>query len=211
MTDVLNQIEALKIVPVVAIHDADDAPKLADALIAGGLPCAEITFRTDAGAKAIKKTASRGDIFVGAGTVLTVDQVKQAVDFGAQFIVSPGTNPKVVEYCVANNIPITPGIATPTDIELAMSFGLTTLKFFPAEAVGGLKTLKAISAPYNMIRFIPTGGINADNILEYLNFPKVLACGGSWMVKSDLISDGKFDRITQLTTEAVNAVANISL
>ena len=198
-----------KIIPVVAIQDAGDALPLADALIRGGLPCAEITFRTAAAPDAIKAIAQRGDMLVGAGTVLTVDQVKQAMDAGATFIVSPGFNPKVVGYCVEKNIPVTPGVSNPTDIEMGLDFGLEILKFFPAEAFGGLKTLKAMSAPYTMMRFIPTGGIGPDNVLEYLKHPKVPACGGSWMVKSDLIAAGRFERITELTREAVSIAAQV--
>ncbi len=203
MTEMMEKIEAMRIVPVVAIHDAAQAGPLADALVAGGLPCAEITFRTDAAAEAIAVIAKRGDMLVGAGTVLTTGQADQAIDAGAGFVVSPGTNPKVVEHCLSRGVPVAPGIATPTDIELAMSLGLEVLKFFHAEAMGGLKTLKAVSAPYGKVRFIPTGGINASNLREYLDFPKVIACGGSWMVKSDLIADGQFDRITEMTAQAV--------
>jgi len=203
MADVLEKLGELKIVPVVKIEDAANTGPLCDALMAGGLPCAEITFRTSAAPEAIKKAAAYEGMLVGAGTVLKVDWVKQAVDAGARFIVAPGFNPKVVGYCVENNIPVTPGISTPTDIEMALDFGLEVVKFFPAEAFGGLKTLKAISAPYSMMRFIPTGGINAGNLAEYLKNDKVLACGGSWMVKADLIADGRFDEINRLTREAV--------
>lgn len=200
----------LRIIPVVAIYDADDADNLANALTTGGLPCAEITFRTDAAAKAITKIAARRDMIVGAGTVLKIEQVKQALDCGACFIVSPGFNPKVVKYCVENGIPVTPGISTPTDIEMALEFGLDIVKFFPAEAFGGLKTLKAMSAPYQMMKFIPTGGIGPQNVLEYLKHPKVSACGGSWMVKSDLIATGQFVEIARLTSEAVELAQKAS-
>jgi len=196
----------LRVIPVVTIHSAGDADPLADALIEGGLPCMEITLRTEAGAEAIQKVAARGDMIVGAGTVLKVEQVKQAVDSGASFIVSPGFNQKVVQYCVDHTIPVTPGISTPTEIEMALEAGLTTVKFFPAEAFGGLKTLKAMSAPYHMMKFIPTGGISPDNVVEYLRYSKVPACGGSWMVKSDLISKGQFAEITRLALEAVQLV-----
>lgn len=165
MEEVLAQIGKLKIVPVVKIDNSNNSIPLADALLAGGLPCAEITFRTDAAEGAIKKLAKLENFLVGAGTVLSVETVKRAVNAGAKFIVSPGLNPKVVGYCVDNNIPVTPGIATPSDIDAALNFGLKVLKFFPAEAFGGLKTLKSISAPYNMVRFIPTGGLNAGNVL----------------------------------------------
>lgn len=200
----------LRIIPVVAIHDAGHADNLADALTAGGLPCAEITFRTDAAADAIKKIAARDDMIVGAGTVLKIEQVKQAVACGACFIVSPGFSPKVVQYCIENHIPVTPGISTPTDIQVAHEFGLDIVKFFPAEAFGGLKTLKAMSAPYQMMKFIPTGGIGPQNVLEYLKHPKVPACGGSWMVKSNLIAEGKFAEITRLSREAVELAQKAS-
>jgi 2-dehydro-3-deoxyphosphogluconate aldolase/(4S)-4-hydroxy-2-oxoglutarate aldolase len=209
MSTSIQQVLEKKIIPVVAIHDAAHSNALAEALISGGLPCAEITFRTAAAPDAIKAMAQRGDMLVGAGTVLTIDQVKQAVDAGATFIVAPGLNPKVVNYCLQQNIPVTPGVATPTDIETALDLGLTLLKYFPAEAFGGLKTLKAISAPYTAVKFIPTGGINAGNVTAYLEHPKVAACGGSWMVKSTLISEGRFDEIAQLTREAVSLVENI--
>ncbi len=204
MNAVLEKLGQMRIVPVVAIHNASDAQPLALALMEGGLPCAEITFRTDAAEEAIKAMATIDNMLVGAGTVLKVDQVKTAVDAGASFIVSPGFNPKVVEYCVKNNIPVTPGISNPTDIEMALDFDLEVVKFFPAEAFGGLKTLKAMSAPYHMVKFIPTGGINADNLVSYLEFPKVLACGGSWMVKADLINEGKFEEISCLTRKAMD-------
>lgn len=206
MSSIMDELKKVRIVPVVKIENSDDAAGLSDALVEGGLPCAEITFRTKAAPEAIAAVAKRGDMLVGAGTVLTIENVKKAVDAGARFIVSPGLNPKVVEYCVTNGIPITPGVATPTEIEAGLSFGLEVLKFFPAEAMGGLKTLKAISAPYGGVKFIPTGGINAGNIGSYLAFSRVLCCGGSWMVKSDLISDHQFGEITKLTKEAVASV-----
>ena len=209
MSEILKQFEKMRVVPVVAIQNAEDSMPLADALIEGGLPCAEITFRTAAAVDAMRIMARRGDVLVGAGTVLKVDQVKAAVDVGARFMVAPGFNPKVVEYCVENHITITPGICTPSDIEAALDFGLEVLKFFPAEAFGGLKTLKAMSGPYSSVRFVPTGGINPDNLLEYLQSPKVLACGGTWIAKSALISEGKFDEIINNTREAVGIVKKL--
>lgn len=205
----LLKIEKLKVVPVVAIQDAADAVPLANALVEGGLPCAEITFRTDAALDAMKAMAKLGNIQVGAGTVSKIDQVKAAVDAGCTFMVSPGFNPKVVDYCCANDIPITPGITNPSDIEMAVDFPLDVLKFFPAEAFGGLKTLKALSAPYGAYKFIPTGGIGPGNLLDYLKFDKILACGGSWMVKADMISAGKFDEIKTLTKEAYDLANSI--
>lgn len=206
MSTILDKFASMRVVPVVAIEDAQDATQLADTLIEGGLPCAEITFRTAAAVDAMQIMARRGDILVGAGTVLKVDQVKAAVDAGAQFMVSPGFNPKVVAYCVDHNITVTPGICTPSDIEAALEFGLEVLKFFPAEAFGGLKTLKAMSGPYGAVKFIPTGGISPNNLVEYLQFPKTLACGGTWIAKSALISEGSFDRILSNATEAVELV-----
>jgi len=209
MSEILRQFEKMRVVPVVAIQKAEDATQLADALIEGGLPCAEITFRTPAALDAMRIMARREDILVGAGTVLKIEQVKAAVDVGARFMVSPGFNPKVVGYCVENNITITPGICTPSDIEAALDFGLEVLKFFPAAAFGGLKTLKAMSGPYTSVKFVPTGGISPGNLLEYLQFPKVLACGGTWIAKSDLISEGKFDTIVQNAREAVEIVNSL--
>jgi len=206
MAEMSDKLAQMKLIPVVVIEDAADAAPLGQALIEGGLPCAEVTFRTAAAPDAILAMSKLDGLLLGAGTVLTVDQAKQAVDCGAEFIVTPGFNPKVVGYCVDNGISITPGVCTPTEIEAAMGFGLTVVKFFPAEAFGGLKTLKAISAPYPMMRFVPTGGINAANIGEYLGFEKVLACGGSWIVKKDLIAAQKFDEITELTKTAMAAI-----
>ena len=203
MSDIFAKLEELKLVPVVVIEDAEDAVPLAETLIEAGLPCAEVTFRTSAAAEAIRRMAKVKGLVLGAGTVLSEDQAEEAAAAGAQFIVSPGFNPNVVGYCIDNDIPISPGVSTPTDIEAAMSFGLNIVKFFPAEAFGGLKTLKAISAPYTSMKFIPTGGINAKNLLDYLGFPKVLACGGSWMVKKDLIVAKDFDEIARMTREAV--------
>lgn len=196
----------MRVIPVVAIENAQDAAQLADTLIEGGLPCAEITFRTAAAVDAMRIMAQRGDILVGAGTVLKVDQVKTAVDVGAQFMVSPGFNPKVVGYCVENNITITPGISTPSDIEAALECGVDVLKFFPAEAFGGLNTLKAMSGPYGNVRFVPTGGISPANLVEYLQFPKTLACGGTWIAKTGLIAEGNFDQILRNAREAVALV-----
>jgi 2-dehydro-3-deoxyphosphogluconate aldolase/(4S)-4-hydroxy-2-oxoglutarate aldolase len=209
MTPILEQFEKMGVIPVVAIQDAQDAMQLADTLMEGGLPCAEITFRTAAAIDAMRIMADRGDILVGAGTVLKVDQVKAAVDVGAKFMVSPGFNPKVVAYCVEEDIPITPGISTPSDIEAALEFGLEVLKFFPAGAFGGLKTLKAMSGPYTTVKFIPTGGVSPQNLVDYLSFEKVLACGGTWVAKSALISEGKFDQILANAKEAVELVKKV--
>lgn len=206
MNEILNQFEKMRVVPTVTIQNAEDSMQLADALIEGGLPCAEITFRTAAAVDAIRILAQREDILVGAGTVLKVDQVKAAIDAGARFMVTPGFNLKVVKYCVDNHITITPGICTPSDIEAALDFDLEVLKFFPAEAYGGLKALEALSGPYETVKFVPFGGIGPNNLLEYLQFPKVLACGGSWVAKSSLIAEGRFDEITNNAREAVRIV-----
>ena len=210
MNDVLKKIGETGIVPVVVLNDVKDAVPLADALIKGGLPCAEVTFRTAAAEGAIKEISKKfPQMFVGAGTVLTTEQVDRAIGAGAKFIVSPVFNPKVVEYCIKNNYPICPGIMTPTELEMALGFGLDVVKFFPAENAGGLKMIKAMSAPYTMMKFMPTGGINATNVRDYLACDKILACGGSWMVKGDLISAGDFAKIEELTREAAEIVREI--
>ena len=210
MNDVIKKIEETKIIPVVVIEDAKHAEKLADALCEGGIKCAEVTFRTAAAKEAIKiMSETHPDMFVGAGTVLTIKQVDEAVEAGAKFIVSPGLNPDVVEYCIKKGITMIPGIMTPSEIELALDLGLDVVKFFPAEAAGGIKMIKALAAPYGNLRFMPTGGINTSNIAEYLSFPKILACGGSWMVSKDLIKAEKFDEIRKLTQEAVKSLEDI--
>lgn len=205
MNKILEKIGLYGVVPVIIIDDAESSIPLANALIDGGLPVAEVTFRTKAARESIEKIAKGfPQMLLGAGTILSIDQVSSAVDSGAKYVVSPGFNSKVVEHCVKNNIPIIPGIATPTEIERALEFNLDVVKFFPAEALGGLTYLKAISAPYGNLRFVPTGGIDENNLLVYLQFPKVLACGGSWMVKSELIKNKKYDDIKKLTVSAVN-------
>ncbi len=212
MNDVLKQIGAYGVVPVVKIDNAEDAVPLGKALCDGGLPLAEITFRTAAAEEAISRMSKAfPDMLIGAGTVLTTEQVDRAVAAGAKFIVSPGLNVKVASYCIERNIPITPGCSNPSDIEAAIELGLEVLKFFPAEACGGLAAIKAMSAPYGGVMFMPTGGINENNINSYLAFDKILACGGSWMVKDSLIKEGKFDEITRLTKEAVQKVLGFKL
>ncbi len=210
MNAVLEQIRKIGIVPVVKIDRAEDALPLAKALCAGGLPCAEVTFRTGAAAEAIKiMTTSFPDMCVGAGTVLNAEQVDAAVEAGAKFIVSPGLNPRTVRYCMEKNVPITPGTSSPSDIEQAIELGLDVVKFFPAEQSGGLAKIKAMAAPYVNMKFMPTGGISAKNLKDYLSFGKILCCGGSWMVKGDMIRNGEFDKIRELTKEAVELVASI--
>jgi 2-dehydro-3-deoxyphosphogluconate aldolase/(4S)-4-hydroxy-2-oxoglutarate aldolase len=204
MNDVLKKIYEVGIVPVVKLDSPDQAVPLGKALIAGDIPVAEVTFRTDAAEESIKKlTAELPGLFVGAGTVTTIDQAKRAVAAGAKFIVSPGFNPSVVKYCVDNNIPVTPGINSPSQIEQGIELGLSALKFFPAEQSGGLEMLKAFAGPYGNVKYIPTGGVNAKNMADYLSFGKVLAIGGSWMVKPEAISAGKYDEVTRLCREAV--------
>ena len=210
MNAVLEQIQKMGIIPVVVIDDVKDAEPLAKALCEGGLPCAEVTFRTAAAEESIRIMAEKfPEMLIGAGTVLTTDQVDRAVAAGAKFIVSPGTNPKVVKYCVERNIPITPGTCTPSEVEQALEHGLEVVKFFPAEQAGGLKMIKAMAAPYVGVKFMPTGGISPENVREYLAYDRIIACGGSWMVKGDLIKAGNFDKIVELTKEAAEIVKEI--
>ncbi|MGN0427061.1 MAG: bifunctional 4-hydroxy-2-oxoglutarate aldolase/2-dehydro-3-deoxy-phosphogluconate aldolase [Agathobacter sp.] len=210
MNAVLEQFQKIGIIPVVVLDDAKDAEPLGRALMEGGLPCAEVTFRTAAAEESIRIMSEKfPDMLVGAGTVLTTEQVDRAVAAGAKFIVSPGINPKVVEYCVKKNIPITPGTCNPSNVETALEFGLDVVKFFPAEPAGGLKYIKAIAAPYVGMKFMPTGGINAENVKDYLKYDRILACGGSWMVKGDLIKAGDFEKIKELTAEAAQIVKDI--
>lgn len=210
MNEVLEQLGKTGIVPVVVLDDAKDAKELGRALMEGGLPCAEVTFRTEAAEESIKiLSETYPEMLVGAGTVLTIKQVERAVKAGAQFIVSPGTNPEIVEYCVDNNIPITPGTCTPSNVETCLEYGLEVVKFFPAEPSGGLNFIKAIAAPYTGVKFMPTGGINAENVKDYLRYDRILACGGSWMVKNDLIKAGEFEKIKELTQQAAAIVKEI--
>jgi Entner-Doudoroff aldolase len=204
---VLKEIEKIGIIPVVVLDRVEDALPLAKALIEGGLPCAEVTFRTAAAEEAIRVMSENfPELLVGAGTVLTTEQVDRAVAAGAKFIVSPGLNPRIVKYCVEKGIVIVPGCANPSDIEQALENGLEVVKFFPAEAIGGLKLIKAMAAPYVGVKFMPTGGINAVNVREYLAYDRIVACGGSWMVSGKLIKEGKFDEITELVKEAAQIV-----
>jgi 2-dehydro-3-deoxyphosphogluconate aldolase/(4S)-4-hydroxy-2-oxoglutarate aldolase len=208
MNDVLEKIAALRLVPVVKIENNKDAVPLGRALLDGRLPIAEITFRTAAAEAAIRAlTAELPELLVGAGTVLSIDQVTSAVDAGARFIVSPGFNPTVVDYCLKHSICVVPGVNNPSQIERALERQLKVVKFFPAEASGGLSFLKAVAAPYSDILFMPTGGINLQNLLSYLSFPRVIACGGSWMVKAGLTSAGNFAEIEKRTREAVATIA----
>jgi 2-dehydro-3-deoxyphosphogluconate aldolase/(4S)-4-hydroxy-2-oxoglutarate aldolase len=201
------QVRKLRLVPVIVIDDARSAPALGRALADGGLPCAEVTFRTAGARDALARMAAEcPDVLAGAGTVLTTAQAKEATDAGAKFIVAPGFSPAVVDYCLENNIPVFPGVATPTELEAALTRGLRVLKFFPAEPLGGVAYLKAMSAPYADVEFMPTGGISLQNVGSYLAFPRVVACGGSWMAPSDWIAAGEFERITTEVKRAVAAV-----
>lgn len=209
MNKVLEEIQKIGIVPVVVLDDEKDAKPLAKALCDGGLPCAEVTFRTKAAEESIRIMAKEyPQMLVGAGTVLTIEQVDRAIEAGAKFIVSPGLNPKIVSYCMEKGIPVTPGCQTPSDIEKALELGLDVVKFFPAEPAGGLPMIKALAAPYTDVMFMPTGGINPKNVVDYLKFDRILACGGSWMVKGDLVKEGKFDEITALVKEAAKIVSD---
>jgi 2-dehydro-3-deoxyphosphogluconate aldolase/(4S)-4-hydroxy-2-oxoglutarate aldolase len=203
MQEVLQRLGRIGIVPVIKIDDAAHAIPLAEALIAGDMPVAEITFRTGAASASIHDISRRfPDMLLGAGTVLTVSQAQQAVDAGARYIVSPGFSPSVVEWCLQQQIPVLPGVATPTEIIAALDAGLTVLKFFPAEEFGGVRMLKALASPFSAVKFVPTGGINPASLPDYLRLPNVLAVGGTWMVKSDLISTSRFPEITRLALEA---------
>jgi 2-dehydro-3-deoxyphosphogluconate aldolase/(4S)-4-hydroxy-2-oxoglutarate aldolase len=208
--DVLDQVARLRIVPIFSIDDASGATPLGDALAAGGLPLVEITFRTDAAELSIRTLARRGDLLVGAGTVLNPDTAKRAVDAGARFLVTPGFNPKTVRWALDNKVAIVPGTSTPTDLEMAVDHGVNVVKFFPAEALGGVKTLKVLAGPFGMMRFVPTGGIGAEQVESYLAFSKVAAVGGSWMATKELLAAKRFDEITRLTKEAVSRASKAS-
>lgn len=212
MNKVLEEFSKIGIIPVIALDNVEDAAPLAKALIDGGLPCAEVTFRTAAAEESIRIMSEQfPEMLVGAGTVLTTEQVDRAVNAGAKFIVSPGLNPKVVKYCVEKGIPVTPGCSNPSDVEVAIELGLEVVKFFPAEAAGGLNMIKSMAAPYTKMKFMPTGGINAKNLTSYLDFKKIIACGGSWMVNKDMIAAKDWDGITKLTREAVSTMLGLTI
>ena len=210
MKSMAEQFQEMAVVPVVVLNDAKDALPLAEALVEGGLPCAEVTFRTDAAEESIRLMAEKyPDMLVGAGTVLTIDQVNRAVGAGAKFIVSPGFDPEIVDYCIEKEIPVFPGCITPSEVAQAVKRGLKVVKFFPAEQFGGVATIKALAAPYTMVKFMPTGGVSTKNLKDYLGCDKILCCGGSWMVKGDMIKAGEFDKICEMTKEAVAKVKEI--
>ncbi len=202
--DVYKRIKDLKLIPVAVINNTDMAVPLGKALIEARLPIIEVTFRTEAAAEAIKRlTKKLPDILVGAGTVLKIDQINNAIKTGAKFIVTPGFNPKIVDYCINNRIPIIPGVNTPTMVEWALEKGLKIVKFFPANLSGGTMMLKSLAGPYPEMRFVPTGGINLNSLIDYLKLNNVVACGGSWIVKKDLILNGQFEEIKKLTRAAL--------
>ena len=203
MAEALATLSRIGLVPVITIDSPRDAVPLAEALLDGGIGCAEVTFRTPSAGEAIHGISSTcGELLVGAGTVLTVEQAEQATQAGARYVVAPGFDPAVVDWCQAHNVPVIPGVATPTEISMALARGLDLLKFFPAEAMGGVQMLRALSAPFASVRFVPTGGITAANLPQYLALPNVAACGGSWMVKESMISAGKFTEIARLSRQA---------
>lgn len=208
--DISEKFAALCVVPVVVLESADDAVPLAKALINGGLPCAEVTFRTAAAEESIRRMSQAfPEMLVGAGTVLSVEQVDRAVGAGAKFIVSPGFDPEVVDYCIAKNIPVFPGCVTPSEVAQAVKRGLKVVKFFPAGQFGGVATIKALTAPFVGLKIMPTGGVGPKNLAEYLECKSVIACGGSWMVKGDMIKAGDFAKIEELTREAVTMAHEI--
>jgi 2-dehydro-3-deoxyphosphogluconate aldolase/(4S)-4-hydroxy-2-oxoglutarate aldolase len=198
MNQTFTAIQAQRVLPIVVIDNADHVGPLGDAFVAGGFTVAEITFRTAAAEESIRVLAKRGDILVGAGTVLAIEQADRAIDAGAKFIVAPGTNPKVVEHVLKRGLPIVPGVATPTEIELALSLGVDVLKFFPAETMGGVAALKAFAGPFPEVRFVPTGGIRPETLSQYLSLASVVACGGSWLAPRELLKAGRFDSIAAL-------------
>ena len=207
MVNVLDQMAYYGLVPVIAMDEAEKAVQLARALLEGGLPLAEITFRTAAAGEAIRNIAAWvPEMIVGAGSVVNVKQAEQAAAAGARFIVSPGFDAGVVDWCLEHEMPVTPGVATPTEIMLGLAKGLRVLKLFPAEVIGGPKALRALAAPFPGVRFIPTGGVSLENLTDYLSLPFVHACGGSWLATQKMIAEGRFDEITRLTGEAMEKV-----
>ena len=205
----LTELKKFRLVPVIVIDDAKLAIPLADAIVAGGLSCVEITLRTSEALTAIQSMAARPDLMVGAGTVFTLDQAKAVVDLGARFIVSPGMSVTLVDWCLDNNIPVIPGCATPTEIQIAMEKGIDTVKFFPAEQLGGVKMLASLASVFQTMHFMPTGGITAANLLQYLALPQVVACGGSWLVKTEWLRDGKFAEIRQEIGKTVQLLRSV--
>jgi 2-dehydro-3-deoxyphosphogluconate aldolase / (4S)-4-hydroxy-2-oxoglutarate aldolase len=209
MSGVIEEIGRLRLIPMVVIDTVERAADFGNALVQCGLPVAEITFRTPAAEAVVRALARRGDILVGAGTILTIEQADRAIDAGAQFLVSPGTNARVVEHVLSRGVTMVPGVATPTDIELAISLGVSVLKFFPAETMGGTAAIRALGGPYPNVRFVPTGGITHDKLRSYLKLQPVVACGGSWMAPREFLAAGRFDAIRQLVAQAVELVSSV--
>lgn len=208
--ELIGHLETRRIVPVVKLDRVEDAVPLGQALMEGGLPVAEVTFRTEAAEESIRRMSHEfPEMMVGAGTVINTDQAERAVRAGARFLVSPGISDELVQWAAGHQIPLLPGVCTPSEIMKAVSYGMTILKFFPAAQYGGLPTIKALAGPFPQVRFMPTGGVSAANISEYLKDPRVIACGGSWMVKDALIREGNFEEITRLTAEAVSLVKGV--
>lgn len=205
--NIAEQLKKSGIVPVIVLENVDNSENLAKALIDGGVNVAEVTFRAEGADKVISRMVKAyPDMLVGAGTVLTIEQLDRAKEAGAKFCVAPGLNPAIVKHAQEIGMPFIPGVATATEIEAALSLGITTVKFFPAEQAGGLSYIKAVSAPYPMMRFMPTGGINAENISNYLSFPKVIACGGSWIVAAKLLKEENWAEVTRLCLEVTNKI-----
>ena len=212
MSELMNRIHSIGIIPVIAIEDPEKAVPLAKALVKGGLPAAEVTFRTAAAEEAIRRiVAEVPEMLVGAGTVLTREQADRAIAAGSQFIVSPGFNPEITRYVIEKGVAMMPGTATAGEMEQAMAMGLSVVKFFPAEQNGGVAKLKALAGPYTNLRWMPTGGVNTKNMLDYLNFDRIIACGGTWMVKKDLIEGEQWDEITRICKEAVKTMLGFKL
>ncbi len=210
MQNLIARIHTCGVIPVVAVEDADQALPLGEALLKGGLPCAELTFRTNAAPAAIRKMCrAYPEMLVGAGTVLTVEQAEQAAEAGARYFLAPGLDPEIVEWCRVHEMLFMPGVMTPSDISLAVKAGLRLLKFFPAVAAGGPAALKSISDPFIGVDFVPTGGIHAGNLAEFLSMPMVRACGGSWLAGRQLIAAGDFEEVTRRTAEAVGIVEKV--
>jgi len=209
MSHILTSLLSRRLIPVVTLGDPAAADPLADVLTAGGLPIAEITLRTPVAIKVIERMARRTGMIIGAGTVLTTAQARQASDAGAQFMVAPGFDPAIVGFCRERQIPVLPGVSTPTEIQAALAHGVDTMKYFPAEAFGGCRTLQAVSAPYPAVRFVPTGGITADNLAGYLKLPQVAACGASWVVSRDLVAADRFEEIRQRIVAALKIVEEV--
>ncbi|UCG26904.1 MAG: bifunctional 4-hydroxy-2-oxoglutarate aldolase/2-dehydro-3-deoxy-phosphogluconate aldolase [Bacteroidales bacterium] len=210
MNEIIDKLKSFRIVPIITLEDPGDIVPLGEALISGGLPIAEITFRTGAAVDALKLASRKfPDFFLGAGTILSAEQVDIAFSSGARFMVTPGFNPRVVDHCIKKKITIIPGLNTPTQIEQALERGIEYVKFFPAEASGGIPFINAVAAPYGRVRFMATGGINAGNLKNYLSNKYIFACGGSWMVRKELIESGNFAKITRLVKESLEIIRMI--